>query len=209
MNGKIYVGQTKSDLLKRFRYHCYKYSGCCALVNAIKKYGRDNFTIEQIDVANSQNELDEKERYWITVLNSIVPNGYNLKSGGNCPTYSEESRTKMSVNHADVSGNKNPNFGRKHSDEVKEKLRRSKVDTHLNMETRQKISQKMGFPVLNVNTKEIFQSARECERFYGFSHDSVAKVCRGISKSTHGFRFVYLKEGDVNHVKSEVVQPSD
>ena len=42
------------------------------------------FYIEQIDSANTQEELDEKEIYWINKLDSIT-NGYNSKSSkGKC-----------------------------------------------------------------------------------------------------------------------------
>lgn len=51
--------------------------------NAIHKYGEDNFVFEQIDSANSQEELDEKERYWIKYYNSNNKQcGYNLDEGG-------------------------------------------------------------------------------------------------------------------------------
>jgi hypothetical protein len=49
---------------------------------AIKKYGKENFKKEIIDTADDIIELNEKEKYWIEKLNSIVPNGYNIASGG-------------------------------------------------------------------------------------------------------------------------------
>lgn len=56
------------------------------LHRAMKKYGIENFIIEAIDTAYSQIELDEKEIFWITKLNSINKKiGYNLKSSkGKC-----------------------------------------------------------------------------------------------------------------------------
>ena len=127
VNGKIYIGQTKWKLEKRFRYHTYNCSGCVALRNALYKYGVENFTIEEIDCAESQSELDEKETYWIKHYNCIVPNGYNLKNGGSTPTYSEESKIRMSKNHADVSGMNNPRYGSHVSEEHKQKLRLSLI----------------------------------------------------------------------------------
>ena len=51
--------------------------------NAIHQYGEDNFSFIQIDTAESQSELDEKEKYWIGYYNSTDKNvGYNLDSGG-------------------------------------------------------------------------------------------------------------------------------
>jgi group I intron endonuclease len=49
------------------------------LCNAIKKYGKDNFTIEVIEEALLET-LDEKEAYWILKKNTVYPNGYNVAS---------------------------------------------------------------------------------------------------------------------------------
>ena len=38
--------------------------------NAIEKYGFDKFIFEQIDEAENQNDLDEKERFWISYYHS-------------------------------------------------------------------------------------------------------------------------------------------
>lgn len=46
---------------------------------AVRKYGTENFYIEQIDEATTQEELDEKELYWINKLDT-VNNGYNTKA---------------------------------------------------------------------------------------------------------------------------------
>ena len=67
-NNKVYIGQTIRPVQDRFNRHMND-----ALNNildthfarAIRKYGKDNFTIEIIDEATSQDELNKKERYWI------------------------------------------------------------------------------------------------------------------------------------------------
>ena len=51
---------------------------------AVRKYGKDNFFIEKIDEASCQDELDDKEVYWINYYDA-VKNGYNSKaSKGKC-----------------------------------------------------------------------------------------------------------------------------
>ena len=85
INGKIYIGQTIRDLDKRIGGHLRESKlegGNKPFVNAIKKYGIENFEWEIIDEATSLDELDEKEVYWIKQLNSITPNGYNILGGG-------------------------------------------------------------------------------------------------------------------------------
>lgn len=45
--------------------------------NAIREYGKNNFTIEILEEAPLET-LDEKEAYWISTNNTIYPNGYNI-----------------------------------------------------------------------------------------------------------------------------------
>ena len=76
INGKIYIGQSINNDPK------YLGSGVF-LKNAIEKHGKENFLKEVIDVADSVDELNEKEIYWIEKYNSTDKNiGYNLCSGG-------------------------------------------------------------------------------------------------------------------------------
>lgn len=99
INGKIYIGQTVGSLNKRWNRHCRKNSGCLALINAIEKYGKDGFTIEQIDSSSTLEELNKKENEWVLKCNSLYPNGYNLNTGGNNKRWSNETKLKMSKTH--------------------------------------------------------------------------------------------------------------
>lgn len=85
INGKIYIGQTTKSLDKRISGHLKESKNDKSdrpFLNAIKKYGIDNFEWEVIDEASSLGELDEKEIYWINEHNSLTPNGYNVLGGG-------------------------------------------------------------------------------------------------------------------------------
>lgn len=44
-------------------------------------YGVDNFSFEIIEEC-ADNQLNERESYWIQQYNCIAPNGYNMTSGG-------------------------------------------------------------------------------------------------------------------------------
>lgn len=79
LNGKIYIGQTKQSLEKRFMQHLHTNS---PLGQAMRQCGTDNFTIEVIEECENQEQLNEREKFWIKVLNCKVPNGYNLADGG-------------------------------------------------------------------------------------------------------------------------------
>ena len=84
INGKIYIGQTIRTLEKRKSDHINDTFEGSSLPfhNAIKKYGQYNFGWKILEECNSIEELNEKEEYWIRKLNTISPNGYNLRYGG-------------------------------------------------------------------------------------------------------------------------------
>ena len=46
----------------------------------------ENFTIEVIEECETQEQANERERFWIKVLNCKIPTGYNQRNGGayNC-----------------------------------------------------------------------------------------------------------------------------
>jgi group I intron endonuclease len=86
VNGKIYVGQTTKSLKERFQRHCWgttekdSYHLNMAIKKAIKKYGKNNFTIELIEEVETD-KLDEREVYWISYYDSYNK-GYNCTIGG-------------------------------------------------------------------------------------------------------------------------------
>ena len=83
-SGKKYVGQTtQSDVNKRWTQHKNynsKSTGIC-LSNAIKKYGADKFKFQIICICFDE-DCNIYEEQYITRLNTLAPNGYNLRAGG-------------------------------------------------------------------------------------------------------------------------------
>ena len=128
INLKIYIGQDS-------RNNPNYYGSGKLLIRAIKKYGKENFKKETIEECKTKDELDEKEIYWIKHYNSKCDKiGYNILDGGSYMsdetklkignslkgrTLSKEHIKKVSENHADVSGVKNPMYGKFHSEDVK------------------------------------------------------------------------------------------
>jgi len=115
INGKIYIGQTINSLDKRWKRHTWKCTInkiSMAITKAISKYGKENFTIEEIDKADSIKELNEKEIHYIKLYNSLSPNGYNLTTGGDNKRLSDETKNKIS----------NSNKGKKASEETRKRL---------------------------------------------------------------------------------------
>lgn len=97
INNKQYVGQTSRPLEKRLEGHVKAPAGESAIHDAIIKYGIENFKQEELAAVDNQEALDYLERFFIEKLNTMAPNGYNLKEGGQNggSRYSEESKQKM------------------------------------------------------------------------------------------------------------------
>lgn len=79
INSKIYIGQHKSD-----KFVGNKYLGSGSIFRkAVEKYGKENFNVELLKECFSQEDLDNQEVYYISLLNSTDINiGYNLSLGG-------------------------------------------------------------------------------------------------------------------------------
>lgn len=108
-NGKSYIGQvceylTNGDIKgveNRWRQHCNSAhgknpdKGCVYLNRAIRKYGKDNFTIETI-CRYPLDRLDFLEELLIESYNTLAPNGYNLQTGGTHTKHSKITCKKRS-----------------------------------------------------------------------------------------------------------------
>ncbi len=130
INNKVYIGQTTGTINNRFSQH--KRKMCCPkLARAFKKYGIDNFIIEEMDTASSSAELNLKEIHWISKFNS-VKNGYNIDFGGTI---------------------RNPSVGKK--------ISKALFGKPFSMERRSKLSaQRTGRKIGNYNTSEESKSKK-------------------------------------------------
>lgn len=95
INGKIYIGITIRPLRERFWEH-KKAAHDLYISRAIKKYGKQNFVIEEIDSADSEEELIYLEKYWIRFYRSCdALYGYNLTNGGESSIISKKTKFKL------------------------------------------------------------------------------------------------------------------
>lgn len=105
VNKKIYVGQTKQTIRRRFRGHKQaakdNKKSSYKLYNAMNKYGADKFSIEVIEtvqastVSELKSLLNEREIYWIKQYDSYN-SGYNSNLGGSAPVTGEKAAMKIS-----------------------------------------------------------------------------------------------------------------
>jgi len=129
-NGKAYIGQT-NNYQARTNRHKWTNNQCRAFANAIKKYGWDSFAHEILIDELSLKEANDWESFYIFIYNSLSPNGYNLRSGGDNSAPCEETKRILSER----------NKGKKHSDESKVKMSLSQKNRlPATEETRKKIS---------------------------------------------------------------------
>jgi group I intron endonuclease len=120
VTNKIYIGITNQGSGARYRHHWYesRIGEPSPIHRSMAKYGEDNFTLEIIDFADTYDELKEKEKYWIKQYNSTDKSiGYNLTEGGD------------------------GTFGRKHSEDTKEKIRQKALGRKVSEETKKKMSE--------------------------------------------------------------------
>ena len=134
VNGKIYVGQTIHSLATRWHYHVKSSvkGSTCALHSAIRKYGKEAFKVEKLTIADSLEDLNQKEALYIIQLNTLVPTGYNLTSGGANGEMSKETRSKI----------QEAALNRTHSKETRQKM----------SETHTKSACRRGHPFNSENT---------------------------------------------------------
>lgn len=97
-NGKTYVGITKQEPMRRWKYGAGYKKNQPFVYNAIQKYGWQNIYHQVLYDGLSKDEAEKMEIELISILKSNNRNyGYNLANGGNCRgTLSEESRKKLS-----------------------------------------------------------------------------------------------------------------
>lgn len=164
---------------------------------ALAKYGIDNFEYKIIDKAKTIDELNEKEIFWIKEMKSLTPSGYNLCKGGNNTlgyNHREETKEKMRLaKKGTFEGEKNPFYGKKHTVETREKMKRAwteerKEQLRLMTKTRKTHTVK----VRNVDTGEVFNSVKEAAEKYGLKDTHISRVCKGKRKRTGGFKWEYV-----------------
>ena len=142
INGKAYIGQSINNPIGtngRINQHLKGHSkNCRALHNAIKKYGKEHFSVEILHIVLLPDILDELERAEIRNHNTITPNGYNLTSGGeNKKLISLETRKKISNSKK---GRPSHRKGATLSDETRQKISENSKGKKHSLETRQKMA---------------------------------------------------------------------
>lgn len=224
INNKVYIGQTIKTLKERIYMHYYKAENSLNIththfINAIRKYGKDNFDWEIIDQADTQEELNKKEIYWIQFYDSIN-NGYNIQKGGNeydsdkfslacggCPFYAYKvngeylgefinrkafaRRFDIADSHvADLLNNKYNSCNGIIA------IKKENFSEELLKQKIQNAKQSFRpFIALNLKTFEQFgpfTSMKECKKQLKLKNNHIGEVLKGIRKSQEGYTFKFI-----------------
>lgn len=220
INGKCYIGQTVRPLDVRWKLH--KRSSACRMIHrAIKKYGDQNFSIEEIYISFDLEDLNTKEQFFIEYYDSFNT-GYNLNRGGKNYIRTEETKKKLSEwqlgekshrygkpawnkgkklgfipSKAFKPGNIPHTKGKKLSKDTIEKAVKSREWYYKNPkpvsdETRQKLKEINSKRIKCHELNLIFNSATEAAEFIGSTQGNVSSVARGLRKHAKGYRFSYV-----------------
>lgn len=183
-SGKSYIGRS---LNLKERLNKYKNLLCSeqqCIYHAILKYGWDNMKVTILyseDRNESTNELlNRLEEKFIQQYGTLVPNGYNLKSGGNQPILSELTKLRMSESSK----------GRVLSKDHKKKL--SIAQNKDWVKRKKSLIHSRVILQLTINGKFIkeWPSITEASKFYGISSSSIRQSCTKNCNS-HGYKWKY------------------
>ncbi len=217
-NGKVYIGITSKSPKERW-HGGNGYSRNEHFHNAIQKYGWSNIEHAVLYTGLSLEEAEEKERQLIAYYKSHDPKfGYNGTSGGESgwvPSeevrkriadshkgkrynlgvpFTEERKQHLRENHADVRGEKNPNFGKRWTPEqIAVRQAHREYATGGDAPTARPILQKD----LNGNLVKRWGSISEATKEY--CRTSVKDCLRGKYKQHCGFIWEY-EDGRKNRV---------
>ena len=158
--GRQYVGQT-SNFRKRLQEHLSRnIRGKSYFENALRNHGLAVFDFVQIPYPADW--LNYWEEYWITNLNTMIPNGYNLTMGGKSlrgfhhseatkiklseaqrgrpkPPWTDERKKKLSLAKKGKPGSRGT--GWHHTEEAKRKIGRGNVGRPVSDQERKRRSE--------------------------------------------------------------------
>lgn len=208
-NDKVYVGQTiqapkqrkfkhLSDLRKGKHHNAH-------LQRAYDKYGESSFSFTVLSWFNSQKELDNAEKHYISLFECLnKEKGYNLTEGGSGGKLSPETKEKLSKSKLGKLnpmygkyGKDNPCFGRKLSDEHKKKISKNNAKVWLGKTKEEHPN--YGIKFSEARKKRLSESMKgEKNHFYGKKHSkkSREKISNALKgRGLFGFIGVSFKKG--------------
>lgn len=197
INNKKYIGLTNISINNRWSGHIgaaynpnhpdYDF----AFHRAIRKYGVDNFIIEEIDRGVGE-ELKEKEKYWIKYYNSYQE-GYNETLGGDgqCKYDYEEIVDYYLENNNSLT--KTCQYFNVYDQVVYSALKSQNVD--YKKLSKPKERRKYAKKILLVEENIIFNSMKEIDDYFGkVAHPNIRRCLNGVTKKAYGYTWKEIDE---------------
>jgi group I intron endonuclease len=193
INRKQYVGQTKSELNKRWKEHLYeaKKYNTRPLYRALNKYGASNFKIKILEECPIE-KLNDRESYWVEKLNTFNE-GYNATSGGDYFEHSEETKDKISVGMSNVE--RSDEWVNNVSKGLRNKIEKGELWGCLTGNHYNHDKLKRSVKATNIETKEefIFSSMREGAKELSGSVWNAGNISRAISEKFNAYGYKWEK----------------
>lgn len=190
INGKIYIGKHNAKNIQN------TYLGSGVVLNyAIKKYGKNNFYKQILEICSCEDELNKKEKYWINILNSQNKEiGYNITNGGSGAEgykHNPEIIKKLSENHASKKiGYVFPMQGKKHTAKTKQKISMANKGKKRSEDVKKKMSESRKGKNNNMygrkHTKESIKKMSEVKKGKTFSDEHKRKISENHSRHNLG-----------------------
>lgn len=187
---KIYIGSS-INIENRIKY--YKSLDCKRqkrLYASLKKYGFNKHKFEILEECEVE-ELHSKENFYGIAFNVLGINGLNSvlpKIDSKYIHVSDETRKRMSKSKI---GNKNTFFGKKHSEEAKQKIRDFQTGRKHTLEHRKKVSlnnaKNNAKIIIDLNTGVFYESAKEVSTLYQINHSTLRARLNGNNKNKTSF----------------------
>lgn len=205
INGKCYIGQS---VYIRHRWIEHKYKAFTLkdnnyFHNALRKYGWDNFNFEVIEQCE-QNELSDKEIYWIKYYDSTnKEKGYNIKlggnSGGSCYNYEEIYNLWKEGNRCkDIEKILNCN-----NQTVTKALRSFCVTKEMTNQSDKKIRPLVAIDIESNKPLKIFMGIRNINKFFNIPECS-SSITSIIDKKRAYYGYYWERLNDNNKPKIEL-----
>lgn len=202
VNNKKYVGKTNFTIKRRFAQHLSdskkeQIQGR-PLYKAMKKYGVEHFHVFQLEECSSD-EVDEKEKYWITKLDTYR-NGYNATIGGDgCSFYDYKKIADMySQTHDTI---KVAKYFYCCADTVRlackqcgiEMLRPNTLCKERYSKKVRLIEENKNFQSLHDASQWLFDNNYTTNKSIQGISRHIKQVCENINKTSYGFHWEYVE----------------
>jgi len=202
IDNKIYIGQTTQDLETRWKGHLRNSSNCRYLKSAFKKYGIKNFDFQLVCIT-FDNQLDDMEIKYIEQYNCLVPNGYNIRLGGNSGKHHEETKRKigetLKTKHKNGMVHSMPQLGKPHNQITKQKISdtlkgRKRTQESIDKGIITKIN-KRNMKIIQFdiegNRLNSFDTCKDAAEYIGCSPSIIGRCCNGKHKTSKGYIWKY------------------